>query len=156
LEAEQNELKRRWFKAWIGCLASFVFVAISVWACCAQLVWALDKTFDPPPEFCTHEDEIYQAILLHGQEWIEGFRSRDPMELRSGSMLVSMPSGKNKSVIAAWDWEDKNEAPQLRIIVDTFRDILQEYIYSPNQIVERSYGELIYLDNGVYCFDHRH
>jgi len=118
-------------------------------------VWALDKTFDPPPEFCTYEDEIYQMFVLHGQEWIETFRSRSWGESGSNYILVSMPSGKTKYVSAEWNWENKKETPQLRIVVDTFRDILREYRYSPDKPIQYLESEKFkYLDNGVYCIDY--
>lgn len=159
LESERNEPKRHWLKASVGCLASIAFVVISIWFCSSRLVWALDKAldkaFEPPPEFCTVDDEIYQTIVLNGREWIETFRLRDWRELGSGSMLVSMPSREIKSVIAAWDWENKNEVPQLRIVVDTFRDILREYRYSPDKPIQYpDKDKYKYLANGVYCFDY--
>lgn len=120
-----------------------------------SLLWSFyiytrfERAFRPPAEFCTPQDELYQVIKSHGDEWIDAFRSRKDY-LTSGSIVIEMPNGSNHSVIVMG-----SDPPLLLIPVTIFRDILQGYLYTPfpdDRLLDYA-PDVKYMGDGIYCFD---
>jgi hypothetical protein len=84
--------------------------------------------------FCTPNDEVYQAIVLNHESWIDYYR---PLIRSTGfaspRLVVNLPSGKSYTVNADL-WDKESNAPKFYLVTET---AWQEnfgnngYFYSP-------------------------
>ena len=106
--------------------------------------------------FCTLNDEVYQAIVAHHEEWGEYYR---PLIVSTGfaspHLVINVPSGKSYTVNADL-WAKGSDAPIFYLVTET---VWQEnfgnngYFYSPESpphLDSRYHIEAISDD--IYCY----
>lgn len=115
----------------------------------STFVIPLAQHYSLPIAFCTREDEVYQMIETHYQEWIEYFQtSRTPV------LVFSTQSGEKYTVNASRWFGRANAPPEFFIQV---RDEIQEpfgyagYVYNNRFLLDRRYT-VEHVGGDIYCY----
>jgi hypothetical protein len=89
----------------------------------------------PPPEFCTKEDEVYQLIVAHADDWVTYFHDSHPE-----FSVVNFSTSDGTGYVAIPNWYGAN---------------LQFYVQI-RRIRDEPYGLSGYAFNGISFLDHRY
>jgi hypothetical protein len=111
---------------------------------CFGIVDDLMSHYQIPPEFCTKDDEVYQIIVAHAEQWMKQFGD-NPSEFVT---RFSTSSGKQYVVNAM------RRLPQFFVQV---REEIDEpfglfgYAYGTTDFLDHRYG-VRQLDQHIYCY----
>jgi hypothetical protein len=126
----------------IRCIIIIAIVAILAW-------WIIESRIRAS-QFCTQNDEVYQAILDNLNSWVQHFPNNSEPTLHFKTY-----SGREYLVNAIY-WETKEQSPLLFIpTVPKTRELFgyAGYAYSPSGLASpdgRYTSE--YLSNDIYCY----
>lgn len=123
---------------------------------CARVSFEFVNGLRPDYEFCTLDDEVYQAINNNAEEWIRTFQERKLSgDITWGSFVFSTSPGRSYSVQAY----DTFFLSELLVVVEhSWNERLGfiGYIYSSTDApgLGEKY-EVTYLANGIYCYERK-
>jgi hypothetical protein len=84
---------------------AIAIVILPVYLCHRLLVAARAVAVEPPGQFCTFDDEIYQTFTKNVEEWMEIFRARQgSLEPGAEEIWFTISNGKQYYVSARF-WE---------------------------------------------------
>jgi hypothetical protein len=118
-----------------------------VWICARSL---LISNISPGDEFCTIDDEVYQAISLHAEEWLRKMEAEEFVNL-----IISVPSGKKYSV-SITSYPIYREF--LIVLKHGWNERLGFWGYLYSSIGEPDLTDkyvLRHLEGGVYCYQRK-
>jgi hypothetical protein len=104
-------------------------------------------------QFCTQNDEVYQAIEENVQNWLTYFRTLPKNQYPA--LTFSVSSGKTY-IVNASTWEIDVEPPELLIQTENLRQEpygLTGYVYTPigNITLDKRY-QIQHLAADIYCY----
>ena len=123
---------------------------------CARISFEFINGFRPDYEFCTLDDELYQALNNNAKEWLQTFHERKRSEnTKWRSFVFSTSPGRSYSIQV---YDDFTVSKLFVVVKSSWNDPLglKGYIYSSTDAP--ALGDEYYvkhLENGIYCYERK-